>query len=49
MITDKVRVLVKKEWQEVFLNRLVAFTVAFLPLLLTVLPLLVLSFLGQGG
>jgi ABC-2 type transport system permease protein len=39
----KIRVLVLKEWEEVFKNRLVLFTVAFLPLMLTALPLTILS------
>lgn len=36
--------IISKEWGEVFKNRFVAFTVAFMPLLLTVLPLGVLYF-----
>jgi ABC-2 type transport system permease protein len=38
----KVWLIVRKEWAEVFRNRLVLFTVAFLPLMLTALPLVVL-------
>lgn len=37
---EKVRTIVEKEWAEVFKNRLVLFTVAFLPLVLTALPLI---------
>lgn len=35
----KVGTIIRKEWAEVFRNRMVIFTVAFLPLLLTALPL----------
>jgi ABC-2 type transport system permease protein len=43
----KVWVITRKEWSEVFRNRLVLFTVAFLPLILTALPLGIL--IGLGG
>jgi ABC-2 type transport system permease protein len=36
---NKIKTIVRKEWAEVFKNRMVIFTVAFLPLLMTVLPL----------
>lgn len=39
----KIRTIVSKEWSEVFRNRLVLFTVAFLPLILTALPLITLA------
>ncbi len=35
----KIRTIIGKEWAEVFKNRLVLFSVIFLPLILTVLPL----------
>jgi ABC-2 type transport system permease protein len=35
----KIKTIVRKEWAEVFKNRMVIFTVAFLPLLLTAIPL----------
>jgi len=38
----RIRTIIDKEWAEVFKNRLVLFTVAFLPILFTVLPLGVL-------
>lgn len=48
---DKIRTIVNKEWAEVFKNRLVLFSVIFLPLILTVLPLLTIwgmrSFEGE--
>jgi ABC-2 type transport system permease protein len=42
MNTQRVRTIVDKEWAEVFKNRLVLFTIAFMPLVFTVLPLGVL-------
>ena len=39
---NKIRTIIRKEWLEVFKNRLVIFTVAFLPLLMAVIPLGVL-------
>lgn len=44
---DKVRTIVSKEWSEVFKNRLVFFTVAFLPLTFIALP--VITILAAGG
>lgn len=40
---NKIKTIVRKEWAEVFKNRLVIFTVAFLPLMMTALPLAILS------
>jgi ABC-2 type transport system permease protein len=39
---QRIRTIVDKEWAEVFKNRLVLFTIAFLPLIFTILPLGVL-------
>ncbi len=39
---EKVKTIVLKEWAEVFKNRMVLFTVAFLPLLFTAMPLITL-------
>jgi len=36
---NKVKTIIRKEWAEVFRNRLVIFTVAFLPLLMMAIPL----------
>ena len=36
---EKIKTIIRKEWSEVFKNRFVLFTVAFLPLILTALPL----------
>jgi len=35
----KIRVIIRKEWAEVFKNRLVIFSIIFMPLLLTAIPL----------
>ncbi len=37
---DKIKTIIDKEWSEVFKNKLVLFSVAFLPLMLTALPLI---------
>lgn len=44
---NKVRTIVLKEWSEVFRNRLVLFTVGFLPLIFLALPLLTLISIGS--
>ena len=36
---NKVITIIKKEWAEVFKNRLILFTTAFLPLILVAIPL----------
>jgi ABC-2 type transport system permease protein len=41
-------VIARKEWAEVFKNRFVLFTVAFLPLILTALPLIILGISGSS-
>jgi ABC-2 type transport system permease protein len=38
-IMKKIKTIIRKEWAEVFRNRMVIFTVAFLPLLMTAIPL----------
>jgi len=38
----KIGTIIRKEWAEVFKNRMVIFTVAFLPLLMTALPLVII-------
>jgi ABC-2 type transport system permease protein len=42
MNTQRIRTVIDKEWAEVFKNRLVLFTIGFLPLMFTLLPLGVL-------
>ena len=39
---NRIQTIIDKEWAEVFKNRIVLFTVAFLPLLFTDLPLIIL-------
>lgn len=39
---EKIKIIIKKEWAEVFKNKMVVFTVAFLPLIMTALPLIIL-------
>jgi ABC-2 type transport system permease protein len=43
---EKIKTIIRKEWAEVFKNKMVLFTVAFLPLLLTALPLGILIAMG---
>jgi len=45
----KIWIIVRKEWSEVFKNRFVLYTVAFLPLLLTAIPIIILSTMGGSG
>ncbi len=44
---DKIKTIIGKEWSEVFKNRLVFFSVAFLPLIFIALP--VVTMLATGG
>ncbi|MBK8901599.1 MAG: ABC transporter permease [Anaerolineaceae bacterium] len=47
---DKIKTIIDKEWAEVFKNKLVLFSVAFLPIILTALPLITLySMRGLGA
>ncbi|MFH2039333.1 MAG: ABC transporter permease subunit [Chloroflexota bacterium] len=49
---EKIKVIVRKEWAEVFKNKMVIFTVAFLPLIMTAIPLIILFStrdIGTGG
>jgi ABC-2 type transport system permease protein len=45
----RVWTIVRKEWAEIFKNRFVLFTVAFLPMLLTAIPLVILYVTGSVG
>jgi len=45
----KIWILVRKEWAEVFRNKLVLFTTAFLPLVFAVLPLIFLYVMGSSA
>jgi ABC-2 type transport system permease protein len=46
---NKVKTIISKEWAEVFKNRLVLFSVAFLPLMFVALPLITIGALGDVG
>jgi ABC-2 type transport system permease protein len=46
---DRVTAIILKEWREVFKNKFVLFTVSFLPLMITALPLIILYFAGDSG
>lgn len=46
---NRTRIILRKEWSEVFKNRFVLFTVAFLPLILTLLPLGILYATRSSG
>ena len=49
MNTKKIKTIVRKEWAEVFKNRMVLFTVAFLPLIMTALPLAIIYGTNSTG
>ena len=46
---NKIKTIIRKEWAEVFKKRMVLFTVIFLPLFLSVLPLIILYSMGGSG
>lgn len=46
---NKIKTILRKEWAEVFKNRMVIFTVIFLPLVFAALPLIMLSVTSGGG
>lgn len=46
---NKVKTIIRKEWAEVFKNRMVLFTVIFIPLVLATLPLIILGVSGGFG
>lgn len=45
---NKIQTIIDKEWAEVFKNRMVLFTVVFMPLLFTALPLIMLYTMGNS-
>jgi ABC-2 type transport system permease protein len=45
----KIWTIVRKEWSEVFKNRFVLFAVAFMPIIFTLIPLIILYTLAQSG
>ena len=46
---DKIKTIILKEWAEVFKNKLVLFSVIFMPLLFAVIPLVMLGVFNQSG
>ncbi len=46
---NRIQTILDKEWAEVFKNRLVILTVALLPIIFTVLPLVVLNITGSAS
>jgi ABC-2 type transport system permease protein len=46
---NKIKTILRKEWAEVFKKRMVLFTVIFLPLFLSVIPLVILYAMGSSG
>ena len=46
---NKIKTIVRKEWAEVFKKRMVLFSVIFLPLFLSVLPLIIMSSMGGSS
>ena len=45
---NRIKAIIIKEWREVFKNKFVIFTVAFLPIMITALPLVMLYFAGSS-
>ncbi len=45
---ERIKAIIIKEWREVFKNKFVLFTVSFLPLMITALPLVILYFAGSS-
>ena len=45
---ERIKAIIIKEWREVFKNRFVLFTVSFLPIMITVLPLIILYVAGAS-
>ena len=49
MNVSRIRTIIDKEWAEVFKNRLVLFTVGFMPLIFTILPLGIIYATASSG
>ena len=45
---ERIKAIIVKEWREVFKNRFVLFTVAFMPIMITAIPLVILYFMGSS-
>lgn len=46
---DKIKTIIQKEWAEVFKNKMVLFSVIFMPLIFAVIPLVMLGIFNQTG
>lgn len=46
---DKIKTIIRKEWAEVFKNRMVLFSIIFMPLIFAVIPLVMLGIFNQTG
>jgi len=46
---NKIKTIVRKEWAEVFKKRMVLFSVIFMPLFLSIIPLVILYAMGSSG
>lgn len=46
---ERIKIIILKEWAEVFKNKMVIFTVVFLPLIMTTLPLIILFSTRDAG
>ncbi len=49
MNINRIQTIIDKEWNEIFKNRIVLFTLIVMPLMLTLLPLVILFFTRTGG
>lgn len=49
MSIKRIITIIDKEWAEVFQNRVVLFTMIFMPVVFTILPLVILSVVGMDG
>lgn len=46
---NKIIEIIRKEWAEIFKNKLVLFTISFMPILFTAMPLFILGSVLKGG
>jgi ABC-2 type transport system permease protein len=46
---NKIKTIIRKEWAEVFKKRMVLFSVIFMPLFMSILPLIILSAMGGSS
>jgi ABC-2 type transport system permease protein len=49
MNLHRIYTIIDKEWAEVFKNRMVIFTISFMPVIFTVMPLAILYVMGTSG